>query len=46
MCVSVCVCSNVCVLFVDYCVAVYVFSGLLVCVCARVFLLSVFVSFV
>ena len=37
LCVSVCVCSNVCVSFVKYCVVVYVFSGLFVCVCACVF---------
>ena len=42
----VCLCSNVCVSFVNYCVVVYVFSGLFVCVRACVFLLSVFVSFV
>ena len=43
---SVCVCSNVCASFANYCVAVCEFSVLFVCVCACVFLLSVFVSFV
>ena len=47
MCVVfVCVCSNVCASYVNYCVVVYVFSVLFVCVCACVFLLSVFVAFV
>ena len=34
---SVCVCSNVCVPFVNDCVAVYAFSGLFVCVFECVF---------
>ena len=45
-CVSVCVCYNVCASFANYCVVVYVFSVLFVCVCACVFLLSMFVPFV
>ena len=45
-CVSVCVCSNVCVSFVNYCAVVYAFNVLFVCVCACVCLLSVSVSFV
>ena len=45
-CVSVCVCSNVCVSFVDYCVVVYVVNGRFVCVCACVSLLGEIVSFV
>ena len=45
-CVSVCVCSNVCASFVNYCVAVYEFSVLFVCVCACVLLLSVLVPFI
>ena len=35
--VSVCVCSNVCVSFVNSCVVVSVVSGLFVCVCACLF---------
>ena len=34
---SVCVCSHVCVSFVHYCVVVYVFGVLFVCVCACLF---------
>ena len=34
---SVCVCSNVCASFVHYCVVVYAYSVLFVCVCACLF---------